>query len=223
MLHETLDNQEAEGLMDIILREVDRLDDLITDFLEYSRPSAISREQTDLRELVVDVLELFRNREQDITVEVVTDGEQVTPGEIKSPQTDSSGTSTTPPTNSPWHAHVDQEAIRQVLWNLLNNARDAMNDDRTASPTIRISLSHEADKIQVAVEDNGPGVDDDHRDEIFQPFFTTREEGSGLGLATSHRLVTEHDGHLSVESSTHLSGARFVIDLPKSIEGERHG
>jgi len=204
MLRESLDDEQDDGLMDIILREVERLDDLITDFLEYSRPSSITREMTDLRELTEDVLELFDRREKTISTQLQTNDAD----RLESEHVDEDEQT------GRWCAEVDREAIRQVLWNLLNNARDAMTELTPDDRQIRIGLSHTGSRVRIIVEDAGPGVDDDIRDEIFEPFFTTREQGTGLGLATSYRLVDEHGGHLRVESSNELKGARFVIDLP---------
>ncbi len=194
-----LSNDDAM-LMRIIVREVERLDKLLTSFLEYSRPRPLDISSADLLELIGEVLELFRNRHVDAhtVVELQTE-EDVT----RAP------------------ALVDREAFRQVLWNLLNNAREAM--DEQASPhRIDLSVSEKTTGWCVAIEDDGPGIDPEVQERIFEPFFTTKETGTGLGLATIHRLVEQHDGRIRVVEPRRLSGARFEIELPKAPDERPH-
>ena len=191
-------DDSASNLMDIVLREVDRLDMLISEFLDYSRPSNLSSERVDLDELVEEVLELFEEGEQrDLELDLHTDG-------------------------TPMTLEVDREAIRQILWNLLNNALEAVPDDRT--PRIRLELEslQENDRslYRLSVEDNGSGVDPDEAERIFEPFFTTRDEGSGLGLATTHRLVEAHGGRIQLEEPDRLEGARLTLFFPESADAD---
>jgi two-component system sensor histidine kinase PilS (NtrC family) len=192
-----LDDDDAT-LMRIIVREVDRLNKLITNFLDYSRPSSLERSEADLIELIKEVLELFRNR--------AANGEVTLDFEVEQ------GLEAAP-------AMVDREAFRQVLWNLLNNAREAM-EDRPGPHHTHLRVSQRADQWVVAIEDNGPGLDPAVADRIFEPFFTTKEKGTGLGLATIHRLVEQHDGKIHVMNADELDGARFEIELPKARDAD---
>lgn len=192
-----LDEDDAT-LMRIIVREVDRLNTLITSFLEYSRPRPLDRSPSDLLELVRELLDLFNNRPaaQRVPVELhVADGLDAAP------------------------AHVDREALRQVMWNLLNNACEAMQSHE-GDERIWISLTRNDDFWLLVVEDNGPGISADVAERIFEPFFTTKETGTGLGLATIHRLVEQHDGKIHVGRAEHLSGARFEVELPTDFQSE---
>ncbi len=200
MLESTADlGAQEESLMQIILREVDRLDTLISEFLDYSRPSSISFDATDLEELVEEVVRLFNRRDATEAgrAELQVDGER-----------------------EEWTAEIDRESIRQVLWNLLNNAADALADPPEQSPAIEVRLGtdkHDGETyFTITVEDAGPGIPEEERERIFEPFFTTKNDGSGLGLATSHRLVDEHDGQIQLGDSDELGGAKFVIWLPDS-------
>jgi two-component system sensor histidine kinase PilS (NtrC family) len=192
-------DEDARDLMEIIVEEVDRLDRLIAEFLEYSRPSELAPEIVDLGHLVEDVVDLFENRDiaRNLAVECRAD-----------------------PDVEDWRVEIDRESIRQVLWNLLNNAVDALDADETSrgeKPEIRIALSaaeaHGKQFYDVAVEDAGPGIDPEDADRLFEPFFTTKEEGTGLGLATSHRLVDKHGGQLQYAGDSPLGGATFVVRL----------
>ena len=112
----------------------------------------------------------------------------------------------------------DEPRLQQVLLNLLQNAAQAMHEAGTSSPTIRICTSKSAagDKVRIDICDNGPGMDEVVRRRCFEPFFTTKPAGSGtgLGLAVSYFIITEHHrGSLTVESAPQ-QGTRFIIELP---------
>lgn len=191
--------EDDATLMNIVVREVDRLNNLITNFLEFSRPHPLNPVDSDLVPLIREVIDLFRNDRQNHAVMV----------EFRSQDAD----------HSPLEralAQVDREALRQILWNLLNNARDAMLHAH-AAPRILVTLTHTDSDWRIAVEDDGPGIDPQVADHIFEPFFTTKETGTGLGLATLHRLVEQHQGHIYPAAPVELCGARFEVELPRSL------
>ena len=184
---------EDEALMRIVVREVDRLDSLITSFLDYSRPKSLSREPTDIAELVHDVLRLFEKRSDADSCRVRFDVEDE---------------------EASYVAEVDREAMRQVLWNLLNNAREALDESAsTRDVAIHVGLARHDDALILWVEDDGPGIDEELHERIFEPFFTTKEGGTGLGLATIYRIIDEHGGTLRTSEPHELSGARFEVEL----------
>lgn len=107
----------------------------------------------------------------------------------------------------------NEEEISQVLMNLLINASDAAPE----AGEIRVGIARAEDGgVLFSVEDSGSGVPDEIKDRIFDPFFTTKEpgKGTGLGLSIVHTIVDNHGGKISVERSTRLGGARFVVSLP---------
>ena len=109
------------------------------------------------------------------------------------------------------------EDFSRVLLNLCNNAFDAMRataDERPPKLTIRTKLQSE--KILIEVEDNGPGIPDEIKDKILQPFFTTKKgtEGTGLGLSITHDIIKAHGGELKVETKVG-DGTTFIIELEK--------
>ena len=118
-------------------------------------------------------------------------------------------------------AQVDQDQLKQVFWNLAVNAFDAMPEGGTltiATGVRRVDVGgHRSDVIEIGFQDNGEGIPKQNFDKIFLPFFTTKKEGSGLGLAQVHRIVELHGGWVKVESEVG-TGARFVVCLPRSAE-----
>ena len=97
-----------------------------------------------------------------------------------------------------------------MLLNLLNNAREALG----TKGAIRVSTALMADgRVRLSVADDGPGIPPEIQPRIFVPFFTTKEEGTGLGLSVSYRIVRDHGGRLEVTSEPG-AGAAFTVDLP---------
>ena len=185
--------EDEAALMGIVLREVDRLNDLITRFLAYSRPPALALVRGELAPIIEEVAQLFGHGldQQPVTLEL----------ELKPcPQ-----------------VMFDPEAVRQVMWNLLNNALEAMREDPGQQTAQKILVTLEPTQgggAAIAVEDQGPGVPQELRERVFEPFFTTKAQGTGLGLATMYRIAAAHGGTLTLEAPKQLGGARFVLTLP---------
>jgi PAS domain S-box-containing protein len=108
--------------------------------------------------------------------------------------------------------YADSNLIEEMVLNLLNNAAEAMKSMKEGKKIV-VSTSKENDRIIVKVSDSGPGVPFEIRDNIFDPYFTTRPEGTGIGLSLSHRIVTDHGGSLTVADSD-IGGAEFRIEIP---------
>ncbi len=108
--------------------------------------------------------------------------------------------------------YADPHLIEQVVLNLITNAAKAM-EKGNAERVVEIRSSAKNNTLRIQVADSGPGVPDDLREKIFDPFFTTSEEGSGIGLNIAQRIVTDHNGSISLHSS-HWGGAEFRIELP---------
>jgi two-component system sensor histidine kinase PilS (NtrC family) len=176
-------------LLDIVLREGGRLSLLVSEFLAFARPGVQRREPVDLAELAGQTLEAF-------TLDPAAAG--LTLERALAPAT----------------VQGDPDQLRQVLWNLLLNAGQAIAGAGRSGGTIRVACGPGASGgADLAVEDDGPGVDPADRERIFTPFFTTKAAGTGLGLATIHRIVDGHGGAVSVEAAPGR-GARFTIHLP---------
>jgi signal transduction histidine kinase len=107
---------------------------------------------------------------------------------------------------------ADPTLIEEMVLNLLNNAAGAMKP-MAAGKKIVVTSSVEGGGIILTVSDSGPGIASEIKDKIFDPYFTTKSEGTGIGLSISHRIVTDHGGSLTV-SDSELGGAEFRIKIP---------
>jgi signal transduction histidine kinase len=113
---------------------------------------------------------------------------------------------------------ADRRQLSQVLLNLVENARDAIAqrpDPEGGKITVLTRVGEAGDRIELIVEDNGPGVPADRKDRVFSPYFTTKEHkgGTGLGLAIVHRIVSDHGGRIAL-ANVLGGGARFTVELP---------
>jgi two-component system sensor histidine kinase PilS (NtrC family) len=161
--------------MDIILRESQRLDQAIRDFLTFARPGRFAPEKTDVVRLLRESVKLLtKSREFRPTHEVETDFEA-----------------------ERIEAEVDVNRMKQVFWNLATNALKAMPD----GGRLRIAVREvRRDRIEVSFEDDGRGMDDTEVAKYFQPFQSAFGEGTGLGAAIVYRLVEEHGGRIHLDS-----------------------
>ena len=117
----------------------------------------------------------------------------------------------------------DGNQIKQVLFNLITNAAQAMAEQtREINPRLILRLAPDGDYVRIEVEDNGPGMDEETRKRVFEPFYTTKEVGvgTGLGLSVSYFIVTENHGGTIEVASSPGHGTRFTIRLPHSGPGE---
>ncbi len=119
----------------------------------------------------------------------------------------------------PLYCRADSSLLEQVLFNLVTNALQAM-EASTSPGRIVVSAAREGDQAVVRVADSGPGVPDHLREKIFEPFYTTRKEGHGIGLSFCHRIITDHGGSLSVGTAED-GGAEFRVALPLTEERNR--
>ncbi len=116
---------------------------------------------------------------------------------------------------------ADKDTIRQLLLNLIENARDAIGEKADAQIVISTASHEKGHFVVLQVDDNGPGIPSEMRDKLFTPYFTTKhaQGGTGLGLAIAHRIVSDHHGKISVGDSD-SGGARFTIELPIESQEE---
>jgi signal transduction histidine kinase len=108
--------------------------------------------------------------------------------------------------------HADPTLIEEMVLNLLNNAVAAMKTMEEGKKIV-VTSSVEGDGIILTVSDSGPGIAPEIKDKIFDPYFTTKSDGTGIGLSICHRIVTDHGGSLTVSDSG-LGGAEFRIKIP---------
>jgi two-component system sensor histidine kinase PilS (NtrC family) len=163
-------DEDGRALMDIVTREVDRLNVLITDLLDYTNPQPRALAAFDLASLARETVQVFV---QDRSLE----GIQVTCEGL-----------------SALEITADPGRIRQVLWNLLRNAAEA------ARSRVVVRVGRRDAMALLEISDDGPGIEPEHLERVFDPFFTTKSQGSGLGLATCHSIAREHGGNIQAEN-----------------------
>jgi len=168
-----------------IQTEIVGMNRIISDLLTFARPTSLNRTNVNMRQLLESCIEtVLQTRSGGIPVGTALDISDVA-------------------------AMVDEVLMRQALGNLIQNAVEAMPDGGT------LSVHMQADRdLTIIVGDTGPGIPPEHLKKVFLPFFTTKDQGVGMGLALTHKVVTAHGGRIEVESAAG-AGSKFTVTLPK--------
>jgi len=186
-------DEEQRTLMDIALRESERLNALISEFLLYARPGSGQKNECDVVPLVNETLALLKTH-HDYRDDVVITQSQFPEEAVR--------------------VKADANHLRQVVWNLVLNALQAMPEGGTLRVELRALPVHDGYRwVELTVADTGRGIDPKDLSRIFVPFFTTKSGGSGLGLAIVHRIIEEHGGHVDVRSEVNR-GTVVTVTLP---------
>lgn len=185
-----LDGPESHKLMDIAIREIDRLNLLITEFLDFVKPDKMTLESVDIGAMLEEVLSSVRAGQKDSAHRI----------EFK----------TSFPAGT--FALASGEKLRQVVWNFIINSIQAISDKGTVEVGCAVSGNHH---VRFWVSDSGHGMSEETMAHLFEPFFTTKQRGTGLGLATAYKIVEAHQGEIRVES-TKGKGTRFEVLLPRA-------
>ena len=183
--------EDQAQLMDIVLRESERLNDTIRSFLAYAKPQRFSIARLDVRRVMSDAALLLRNSTEVLEGHVID--VQMPPAEVV--------------------FEADENQIRQIVWNLATNGLRAMRSGGRLTLGARVEPGGEHESIVLEVSDEGVGIPADELDEIFQPFRGTFSKGTGLGLAIVHRIVSDYEGEIQV-SSTPGRGTTIIVRLP---------
>jgi two-component system sensor histidine kinase PilS (NtrC family) len=184
---------DNKHLMDIVVRETERLNTIITEFLDYARLKNAQNDQIELLPILDETIMLLKNCRDcscDVRISHTIGPDVVIRG--------------------------DAQRLRQVFWNLLINACQAMPQGGEivmgARPFTR--ANDDTSWWEISIADTGRGIAYDDRDKIFNPFFTTKTGGTGLGLAIVYRIIEDHRGTITVDSVPG-KGTQFIIRLPK--------
>jgi len=178
-------------LMDIVLRESERLNDTIRSFLAYARPQKFAVARLDVGKVVTDAALLLRNSSEardTHTVDV-----QVPPTPV-------------------WY-EADENQIRQIVWNIATNGLRAMPNGGRLALSVETDHATSQDEVVLSVQDEGRGIPPEELDGIFQPYRSTFERGTGLGLAIVHRIVSDYGGVIQVSSTVGV-GTTVRVRLP---------
>ncbi len=190
----TPDSDSSKGLLAAIYDESCRLSQTITDFLDYARPKTPRRDEVDLTLVLEQALAFLGNSlsEQGIAINKTLSGNNVVPG--------------------------DKDLLYRALYNVLVNAAQAGGH----GASITVDMSEKNGHVVIAVTDSGPGFDLAQIDKYLDPFFTTKDGGTGLGLPIVQSIITSHGGTVEIGNAPQsVGGARVIMSLPISVpEGE---
>jgi two-component system, NtrC family, sensor histidine kinase HydH len=183
-------SEEEKQLCAIVHREAARLNELVSDMLDLSRPRTAEIGDVDVASLAREVVALAKRSENGNSVKIEIEGVTTS------------------------FARCDGAQIRQVLWNLVRNAVQATPQ----GGDVHVRVTRRDDAVELEVEDSGPGLAEETRGRIFDAFYTTRSHGAGIGLAVVKKIIDEHSpfGAAIAVDSRVGGGAIFRVTLPKS-------
>lgn len=180
------EKERIQGYIDVVNEEVNRLNKIVVDFLFAVRPMNVELEDEDMNTVLGDLLEFVRYELEENDIELEADLQQDLP-----------------------KVQLDDKYFKQALMNIVKNALAAMPN----GGTLRVKTRCRGDNVELIVEDTGEGMSEDVREKIFEPYFTTRDFGSGIGLTLVYKVVKEHMGEISVRSEEG-EGTRFILTFP---------
>jgi two-component system sensor histidine kinase HydH len=172
-------------LTQTVRSEVQRVNGIITQFLDFARPTRLALERCDVASLLRGSLEVVGSQaaQRNVRLQLLTD--------------------------DGLFIMADREKMQQVMLNILQNGIEALAD----GGVIKIVACSQGAHIAITIADNGPGISEDIRRKIFNLYFTTKATGTGLGLSIVHQIISEHDGEITV-TSIEDGGTSFQILLP---------
>jgi two-component system sensor histidine kinase HydH len=174
---------------DIIEKEVDRLDGVVGEYLSYAKPAPSKVSNTNMGELAATVIKQIKYQCDERGIKIILEQNKVPP------------------------ITADANKLRQVLLNILLNAIQAMPNGGEIRFSCRQFNDDSGNRLELRIADTGPGISPENLAKIFDPFFSTKAHGTGLGLATAQAIVSEHNGLIVAESKLG-EGTTFIISLP---------
>jgi len=180
------DNTASRQAVQVLDKEIDRLDQVVKRFLDFTRPMDVRLEATQLADLLKEVLEIAKPQLLKSNIQLAT----LLPIDVP-------------------EVYVDRALLKQAVLNLVLNAAEAM----PTGGQLRLVLSRRGEMAEITVGDTGNGIPQENQQKIFQLFFTTRPGGSGIGLASTFRIVQLHNGSIDFTSEVGR-GTTFRIELP---------
>lgn len=172
--------------VNIIYDEVQRLERVVKDMLDYAKPVKMSLKEVFIRDVISQAIEILTPELEKTGVTVVS-------------RLSRSGTP----------VKVDPNLMRQLLLNLMSNAQDAMPE----GGTLRITSSFDSSSFRIRISDTGVGISPERKEKLFEPFYTSKQGGTGLGLSIVKNIVSQHGGSIDVKSKTG-AGTTFTITIP---------
>ena len=190
LCHSCPDEEERKGDLKIIMKEVDRLNQLINQVLDFSRPKKLNISHFSLSEMIKDLINLLKLKDREKAVQFQLSLES--------------------PVQS---IFADQDQIRQVLMNIILNAIQAVDSQGKIVIDLQPSYYNGKEAVLISIKDNGAGIGEEELSHIFDPFFTTGGQGTGLGLSITYNIIEAHQGSIAI-SSEQGWGTEVKIFIP---------
>ncbi|MEM7645672.1 MAG: ATP-binding protein [Pseudomonadota bacterium] len=187
------DPEQTQKLMAIVSREIDRLNNLITEFLDFAKPEAPMEDHIVMGDLLEEIIGFASGPYPNVTISKDLGDQLVVLG--------------------------NRDKLKQAFLNIFVNAFQAMESEE--SPSLVLSAKRSGSLVVIRVKDNGMGMDEKLRDRIFEPFHTTKHKGTGLGLAITHSIFESHNAGVQVESEVG-EGTEFRIQFQGLVDGSEH-
>jgi PAS domain S-box-containing protein len=182
------ESDEYYALTKLVHKEVQRINDSIKNFLNFARPEPVTYSAFNISELMNEIKHLYQNHllQKNISLNIIQNWDGV--------------------------VNWDKDKIKQVLINLIKNSEDSI----ATKGNIDIIVSQDKGNISITLSDTGKGISKDNLSKIFNLYFTTKSDGSGIGLSIIQRIITEHNGIISVDSELNI-GTTFSMKIPVNI------
>ncbi|MBI5761295.1 MAG: MCP four helix bundle domain-containing protein [Planctomycetales bacterium] len=187
------DHKELQANVDLMAEETTRLESIVREFLEFSRPPQLKLERQHVNHILEKTVDLLRHRLVESRAEILLEYQTDLPD-----------------------IFVDAEQLRQVFINLIHNSIDAMEEGGQIGISCSVAERGGKKMVVAHVTDSGSGMPTEAQDRIFEPFFTTKDSGTGLGLCIAASIMTHHNGALILEASGQR-GTRFAIWIPAFV------
>ncbi|MCX7991198.1 MAG: ATP-binding protein [Proteobacteria bacterium] len=187
------DSQDKDTLLDLldgIKDEINKLNNLVTNFLEYDKPLKLKIELIDIISVIKDVIDFTKVKIKDLDINV-----SITSNKTKI------------------NMLGDKEKLSCCFLNLLLNSIESIKNEGN----IKIDVSEEKEKIIISFKDDGEGIDENLKEKIFEPYFSSKANGMGLGLAFTKKIIFEHNGNIYLNTN-YKEGAEFIITFDKDIK-----
>ncbi|HOL49324.1 MAG TPA: ATP-binding protein, partial [bacterium] len=178
----------------VVIPEIERIDGLVEQLLVFARPRPVRKEKTDLVSIIESTIMLIKAQARFASISFV--------GQYEKKEVE---------------IVADSEKLKQALWNILLNSAEAMEENKG---TIKIQVMEGSDTVVVTIEDDGCGIPEENANKIFEPLFTTKPNGTGLGLPIVNEIIAQHNGRIFVESKKGV-GTKVTIELPLNERVEK--
>lgn len=178
--------------IELINRTTEELEKTLSELLDFSKPLSLEKIELNIEDVTNEIINLIKPSYDDKKVELTFYNSL----------------------DKYLLVNFDRAKLHQIIFNILKNALEVSESGQK----VEVSLTNEHDRVYLKVSDEGPGIPEENREKIFEPYFTTKKEGTGLGLAQARKILEAHEGDLYVDPAS-KNGATFILSLPATPIG----